>query len=80
MGLGRTLECCSGLLNSVNKNKNKKKNTKKKQLQTVELKVRMDCEGCELKIKKALFKMKGLILLCFLLSVCVWGVCSCGDN
>ncbi|KAJ8628622.1 hypothetical protein MRB53_021945 [Persea americana] len=57
MGLGRTLECCSRLLNSVNKNK--KKNTKKKQLQTVELKVRMDCEGCELKIKKALFKMKG---------------------
>ncbi|XP_073001880.1 heavy metal-associated isoprenylated plant protein 23-like [Typha latifolia] len=33
---------------------------KRKQLQTVELKVRMDCDGCELKVKKALSKMKGV--------------------
>lgn len=48
-----TLEYFSGLLSS-----HKKK--KRKQLQTVELKVRMDCEGCELKVKKALSSMKGV--------------------
>ncbi|PKA58078.1 Heavy metal-associated isoprenylated plant protein 26 [Apostasia shenzhenica] len=32
---------------------------KRRQLQTIELKVRMDCEGCELKVKKALSHMKG---------------------
>ncbi|KAG0476241.1 hypothetical protein HPP92_012669 [Vanilla planifolia] len=33
---------------------------KRRQLQTVELKVRMDCDGCELKVKKALSNMKGV--------------------
>ncbi|XP_058090790.1 heavy metal-associated isoprenylated plant protein 26-like [Magnolia sinica] len=33
---------------------------KRKQLQTVEIKVRMDCEGCERKVKKAVEGMKGL--------------------
>ncbi|KAK4256709.1 hypothetical protein QN277_006398 [Acacia crassicarpa] len=33
---------------------------KKKQLQTVELKVRMDCDGCELKVKKALSSLSGV--------------------
>ncbi|OAY72388.1 heavy metal-associated isoprenylated plant protein 23-like [Ananas comosus] len=33
---------------------------KRKQLHTVELKVRMDCEGCELKVKNALSNMKGV--------------------
>ncbi|KAF3322128.1 heavy metal-associated isoprenylated protein 1 [Carex littledalei] len=33
---------------------------KRKQLQTVEMKVRIDCEGCERKIKKALEGMKGI--------------------
>lgn len=33
---------------------------RKKPLQTVELKVRMDCDGCELKVKKALTYMKGV--------------------
>nr|AQX44181.1 heavy metal-associated isoprenylated plant protein 26-like protein [Apostasia odorata] len=33
---------------------------KRRQLQTIELKVRMDCEGCELKVKKALSHMKGV--------------------
>lgn len=33
---------------------------KQKTLQTVELKVRMDCEGCELKVKKALERMSGV--------------------
>lgn len=54
--MGGTLEYFSGLLGSGHKHK------KKKQLQTVELKVRMDCEGCELKVKKALSSMRGLLL------------------
>ncbi|KAL5555941.1 hypothetical protein UlMin_038177 [Ulmus minor] len=36
------------------------KHKKKKQLQTVELKVRMDCDGCELKVKKALSSLSGV--------------------
>lgn len=39
------------------------KHKKMKQLQTVELKVRMDCEGCEHKVKRALSSLKGL---CFI--------------
>ena len=31
-------------------------------MQTVELKVRMDCDGCELKVKKAISSMKGIEL------------------
>eukprot|EP00262_Sarcandra_glabra_P013980 TRINITY_DN3986_c0_g1_i1.p1 TRINITY_DN3986_c0_g1~~TRINITY_DN3986_c0_g1_i1.p1 ORF type:complete len:152 (-),score=37.61 TRINITY_DN3986_c0_g1_i1:234-689(-) len=54
MGLEGTLEYFSGLLGSGHKHK------KRKQLQTVELKVRMDCDGCELKVKKALSSMKGV--------------------
>ncbi|XAR48584.1 hypothetical protein NMG60_11031456 [Bertholletia excelsa] len=30
------------------------------QLQTVSLKIRMDCEGCELKVKKGLSSLKGV--------------------
>ncbi|KAK7845524.1 heavy metal-associated isoprenylated plant protein 23 [Quercus suber] len=48
MGVGGTLEYFSDLMSSGHNHK------KKKQLQTVELKVRMDCDGCELKVKKAL--------------------------
>ncbi|KAJ1701874.1 hypothetical protein LUZ63_001653 [Rhynchospora breviuscula] len=33
---------------------------RRKQLQTVEMKVRIDCEGCERKVKKALEGMKGV--------------------
>jgi hypothetical protein len=32
---------------------------KRKEFQTVELLVRMDCEGCERRVKKALEDMKG---------------------
>ncbi|XP_077246262.1 heavy metal-associated isoprenylated plant protein 26-like [Tasmannia lanceolata] len=38
----------------------RKKLKKGQQLQTVELKVRMDCEGCERKVKKAVEGMKGV--------------------
>lgn len=54
MGVGGTLEYLSDLMGSAHKHK------KKKQLQTVELKVRMDCEGCELKVKKALSSLSGV--------------------
>ncbi|PWA53825.1 heavy metal-associated isoprenylated plant protein 26 [Artemisia annua] len=39
---------------------NNKKKEKKKQLQTVDLKVRMDCDGCELKVKNALTSLSGV--------------------
>ncbi|XP_077214050.1 heavy metal-associated isoprenylated plant protein 23-like [Tasmannia lanceolata] len=51
--MGGTMEYFSGLLGSGHKKK-------KKMLQTVELKVRMDCDGCELKVKKALSSMNGV--------------------
>ncbi|XP_042517934.1 heavy metal-associated isoprenylated plant protein 23-like [Macadamia integrifolia] len=54
MGVGDTMDYFSGLLSSGHKQK------KRKQMQTVELKVRMDCEGCELKVKKALSSLKGV--------------------
>ncbi|KAK9165104.1 hypothetical protein Scep_000295 [Stephania cephalantha] len=37
-----------------------KKHKKRKQLQTVEIKVKMDCEGCERKVRKAVEGMKGV--------------------
>lgn len=54
MGVSGTLEYLSDLVSSGHKHK------KKKQMQTVELKVRMDCEGCELKVKKALSSLSGV--------------------
>jgi len=48
------LEYLSDLMSSTHKHK------RKKQLQTVELKVRMDCDGCELKVKKALSSLSGV--------------------
>lgn len=53
MGVSGTLEYLSDLMSSGHHHK------KKKQLQTVELKVRMDCDGCELKVKKALSSLNG---------------------
>jgi hypothetical protein len=32
---------------------------KRKQFHTVELKVRMDCDGCELKVRNTLARMRG---------------------
>ncbi|XP_010265998.1 PREDICTED: heavy metal-associated isoprenylated plant protein 27-like [Nelumbo nucifera] len=40
--------------------RSKKKFKNRKQLQTVEIKVKMDCEGCERKVKKAVEGMKGV--------------------
>ncbi|KAJ7956868.1 Heavy metal-associated isoprenylated plant protein [Quillaja saponaria] len=55
MGVGGTLEYLSDLMSSSGHG-----HKKKKQLQTVELKVRMDCDGCELKVKKALSSLSGV--------------------
>ncbi|KAJ6412758.1 hypothetical protein OIU84_005743 [Salix udensis] len=54
MGVAGTLEYFSELLSHVKKGK------KKKQMQTVALKVRMDCEGCERKVKGVLSRVKGV--------------------
>ncbi|KAI4317231.1 hypothetical protein L6164_025120 [Bauhinia variegata] len=56
MGVGDTLDYLSDFMGSSQTHSKKKR----KQLQTVELKVRMDCDGCELKIKKALSSMSGV--------------------
>lgn len=53
MGVQGTLEYLSDLISSTKKKK-------RKQLNTVNLKVRMDCEGCALKIKKTLSGLKGV--------------------
>ncbi|XP_022894489.1 heavy metal-associated isoprenylated plant protein 24-like [Olea europaea var. sylvestris] len=53
MGVSGTMEYLSDLLSSAKKGK------KMKQTNTVSLKVRMDCEGCALKVKKALSSVKG---------------------
>ena len=58
MGVSGTMEFLSDLLSSAKKGK------KKKQMNTVSLKVRMDCEGCVLKVKKALSKVKGIYYIC----------------
>ncbi|GAB4848663.1 Heavy metal-associated isoprenylated plant protein 23 [Ancistrocladus abbreviatus] len=55
MGVGGTLEYLSELMGSGHKH-----HKKRKQHQTVELKVRMDCDGCELKVKKALSSISGV--------------------
>ncbi|KAL4271892.1 hypothetical protein GQ457_13G010080 [Hibiscus cannabinus] len=54
MGVDGTLEYISDFLSSV-----QKKKKKKKQIQTVALKIRMDCEGCARKVKKVLSGVKG---------------------
>lgn len=59
MGVVGTLEYISDLMSNGHKHNNKKK-TKKQQLQTVDLKVRMDCDGCELKVKNALTSLSGM--------------------
>ncbi|XP_015571466.1 heavy metal-associated isoprenylated plant protein 24 [Ricinus communis] len=53
MGVAGTVEYLSDLLSSVKKRK------KKKQIQTVALKIRMDCEGCARKVKNVLSGVKG---------------------
>lgn len=54
MGVSGTLEYISELMNNGHKHKKKKK-----QLQTVDLKVRMDCDGCERKVKNTLMSLSG---------------------
>lgn len=55
MGVQGTLEYLSDLISSAKRKK------KRKQLNTVNLKVtRIDCEGCAMRIKKALSGLKGV--------------------
>jgi hypothetical protein len=54
--MGGTLEYLSDLLGGGGSRRRYKK---RKQFQTVELKVRMDCDGCEMKVRNALSSMKG---------------------
>lgn len=56
MGVEGTIEYISDLLSSVKKKK------KKKQMQTVALKVRMDCDGCARKMKGVLSSVKGIYM------------------
>lgn len=68
MGVAGTLEYLSDLMSSSGH-----KYKKKKQLHTVELKVRMDCDGCELKVKKALASLSGICFFLFISSL----LCFC---
>jgi hypothetical protein len=54
---GGTLEYLSDLLGGGG---GRRRYKKRKQFQTVELKVRMDCDGCEMKVRNALSSMKGM--------------------
>jgi len=54
MGVAGTLEYISELMSSGHKHK------KRKQMRTVELKIRMDCDGCELKVRNALNSLSGV--------------------
>ncbi|CAK9174258.1 unnamed protein product [Ilex paraguariensis] len=54
MGVAGTLEYLAEVLSSTRRRK------KRKQLNTVSLKVRMDCEGCVRKVKNTLKSVKGV--------------------
>uniref|UniRef100_A0A0E0M0E9 HMA domain-containing protein n=1 Tax=Oryza punctata TaxID=4537 RepID=A0A0E0M0E9_ORYPU len=57
--MGGTMEYLSDLLGGGGSS-SRRRYKKRKQFQTVELKVRMDCDGCELKVRNALSSMKGV--------------------
>ncbi|WVZ64755.1 hypothetical protein U9M48_014230 [Paspalum notatum var. saurae] len=56
--MGGTLDYLSDLLGGGGGGRRRYK--KRKQFQTVELRVRMDCDGCEMKVRNALSSMKGV--------------------
>ncbi|KAG4923209.1 hypothetical protein GLYMA_18G019300v4 [Glycine max] len=58
MGVGDYWSDLMGSGNGNHQHNNKNKN--KKQLQTVELKVMMDCDGCVLKVRKTLSSLDGV--------------------
>lgn len=60
--MGGTLEYLSDLLGGGSSRRRYKK---RKQFQTVELRVRMDCDGCEMKVRNALSSMKGTVFFLF---------------
>ncbi|KAL6635139.1 hypothetical protein ACP70R_027810 [Stipagrostis hirtigluma subsp. patula] len=61
--MGGAMRQLLGLLGAINggqREKKKKTTMQRRQLQTVELRVRMDCERCEREVKKALSGMRGV--------------------
>ncbi|RAL53090.1 unnamed protein product [Cuscuta campestris] len=58
MGIKGTIDCISDVMMGSSEKKKMKK--KRKQMQTVELKIRMDCTGCERKVKNALSSISGV--------------------
>ncbi|KAI3499943.1 hypothetical protein L1887_35757 [Cichorium endivia] len=53
--------CISDLYDSCHSvHRSRKKLKKRNQLQTVEIKVKMDCEGCERRVRKSVEGMKGV--------------------
>ncbi|CAA7391423.1 unnamed protein product [Spirodela intermedia] len=48
------------LSDMISSTKNKRKLKKQRQLQTVEIKVKMDCEGCEKRVRDSVTGMKGV--------------------
>jgi hypothetical protein len=58
--MGGTLEYLSDLLGGGgSSSSSRRRYNRRTQFQTVELKVRMDCDGCEMKVRNALSRMKG---------------------
>lgn len=56
--MGGTLRFLSDVL--LGGNSQRRHNKKRRQFNTVELKVKMDCDGCERKIRNTLATMKGV--------------------
>ncbi|XP_076898742.1 heavy metal-associated isoprenylated plant protein 26-like [Bidens hawaiensis] len=54
-------DCLSDLYESCHQgHSSRKKKIKKRNLQTLEIKVKMDCEGCERRVRKSVEGMKGV--------------------
>ncbi|CAL4998533.1 unnamed protein product [Urochloa decumbens] len=49
-----------GVVSALAAASRKRQSRKRKQFNTVELKVRMDCDGCELKVRNTLARMRGV--------------------
>ncbi|CAO2188077.1 unnamed protein product [Urochloa humidicola] len=49
-----------GVMSALAAASRERQSRKRKQFNTVELKVRMDCDGCELKVRNTLARMRGV--------------------
>ena len=57
--MGGTLEYLSDLLGGGGSSSSRRRYNRRTQFQTVELKVRMDCDGCEKRVRKAMSQLEG---------------------